>query len=148
VGRIDATSLSLAGVPVIDRSLATVDGVDALVPRFPREDVLAAAREIATSDPGLVPDDLVRGLLGGTGSLSTAQVDVMDRQGNDNGRLDVGDIRAYLTSTGSLPTPGSTVVAPTAAPSTTPVMLLLTGVMDDDQRAYAMDILLLTAEGR
>lgn len=43
--------------------------------------------------------DVVRAALGEDGALSAAQKDFLDAQGNHNGALDIGDLRAYLRST-------------------------------------------------
>ena len=43
--------------------------------------------------------DVVRAALGEHGALSAEQRDFLDAQGNHNGVLDIGDVRAYLRST-------------------------------------------------
>jgi hypothetical protein len=48
-------------------------------------------------------DDFVETLLGATGGMGEDLAESLDRQGNDNGRLDIGDLRAYLRLTGDLP---------------------------------------------
>jgi hypothetical protein len=49
-------------------------------------------------------DDFVETLLGAAGRVGADVAESLDRQGNDNGRLDVGDLRAYLRLIGDLPT--------------------------------------------
>ena len=46
---------------------------------------------------------VIDALLGGS-ALSAAQVEYLDQLGNNNGILDVGDLRAYLRSRGQLTT--------------------------------------------
>ena len=52
--------------------------------------------------PTVVVQAAATDLLGGT-PLDAAQQRFLDLQGNDNGKYDVGDFRAYLRATGQLP---------------------------------------------
>jgi len=56
---------------------------------------------ISVRAPELQPDAVVEQLLG-TGSLTQEQTRYLDLQGNRNGKLDVGDVRAWLLRTGQV----------------------------------------------
>jgi hypothetical protein len=56
---------------------------------------------IVISPVPVTVDQVVQALVGGD-SLSQAASDYVDRQGNHNGRLDVGDLRAFLRARGLL----------------------------------------------
>lgn len=57
---------------------------------------------ISVSGTAFTADDVVGALLGGT-PLTPAVAEFLDRHGNHNGRLDVGDLRAYLRTQNRLP---------------------------------------------
>jgi hypothetical protein len=57
--------------------------------------------EIAGTQVAL--DDVVEALLGRNGLLTADLEQTLDRQGNDNGVLDIGDLRAYLRALGRMP---------------------------------------------
>jgi hypothetical protein len=54
-------------------------------------------------------DDVADAVLGDSAAVSDSVAASMDEQGNNNGILDVGDLRAYLRATGQLPN-GSRVI--------------------------------------
>jgi hypothetical protein len=63
--------------------------------------------ELAVSDgPGVrqPPEGVAADLLGAPSDLTAAERDYLDHVGNGNGRLDVGDVRAWMIQTGRLPT--------------------------------------------
>jgi hypothetical protein len=54
-------------------------------------------------EPQLDLDTVVAHLLGGEASLDDAQLNFLDLLGNENEDFDVGDLRAFLVSTGAIP---------------------------------------------
>jgi hypothetical protein len=53
--------------------------------------------------------DVVNTILGIAGLLTEDERRFLDLQGNRNGEMDVGDVRAYLTARGDLPALGASV---------------------------------------
>jgi hypothetical protein len=69
---------------------------------------------LAVSAPAVAAADVLDQLLGSATALPPTRVAYLDLIGNRNGRLDVGDVRAWLVATGSLPasaTPAQVVPA-------------------------------------
>jgi WD40 repeat protein len=58
---------------------------------------------IAISEPVLALADIMNTILGAADLLTEDQQRFLDLQGNRNGLVDVGDVRAYLTARGALP---------------------------------------------
>ncbi len=109
---IDPASLTLEGVPPLEHELEHEDGRRILEAKFPLKAVLDSldARlqggSVALAPlPGVelraapavafTPAEVARALLG-EASPSAGEIQAMDRAGNGNGRLDVGDLRARL----------------------------------------------------
>jgi hypothetical protein len=55
---------------------------------------------MSVSRPTLVRDDVLDQLLGTGSALSEEELRYLDLIGNDNGRLDVGDVLIFLTLVG------------------------------------------------
>lgn len=64
------------------------------------EGVLAPGWPVTVSLDALPLQDVVDELLGTPGLLGRSQLDMLDALGNDNARLDVGDLRALMVETG------------------------------------------------
>lgn len=56
---------------------------------------------IGTTRPQMSPDNVADAILGAPGAVTAEVAHFLDLQGNRNGRLDVGDFRAYLRSLSS-----------------------------------------------
>lgn len=99
--------LSLAGDSGVVRGIPehagtfryTVEAAGALTDR--RTFLLTVAAPIVAAA------DVLDQLLGVSTRLTPAHVTYLDLLGNRNGRLDVGDVRAWLVATGALPAPAS-----------------------------------------
>lgn len=65
------------------------------------------AFQLRVDRPTLLPTTVMGQLLGTGGTLSADELRYLDMIGNGNGRLDVGDVRAWLIETGQIPA-GST----------------------------------------
>lgn len=59
---------------------------------------------LSVGEPTLVVSDIVSALLGVLDVLSPDEERFLDLQGNRNGHMDIGDVRAYLRARGQLPT--------------------------------------------
>jgi hypothetical protein len=62
---------------------------------------------LAVTAPAVAASEVLDQLLGGGSALTPARATYLDLIGNRNGRLDVGDVRAWLIATGALPASSS-----------------------------------------
>ena len=63
----------------------------------------AGTFSIAVEEPELAADAVIDAVLGGAGTLTADQRRYLDLNGNRNGRLDLGDLRAWLAENGGVP---------------------------------------------
>lgn len=94
---LDSTTGALSGVPT--QAGTFVFTVEASSP------YTSAARPftIVIGTPALVAADVMDMLLGSRAALTDDQLRYLDLIGNRNGRLDIGDVRAWLRVTGATP---------------------------------------------
>jgi len=116
---IDPSSLALEGVPILKHEIEDDDGQTVLEAKFDRQAVIAgldarlaggvAAASTTTAVvlvgtpqigiPDVTSAEIANALLGGR-ALATEDAQAMDRAGNGNGRLDLGDLRAAVLAEG------------------------------------------------
>lgn len=148
VGDIAPASVRLAGLPAVDWRFEATDEGESLVLQFPREELVEAARATLGASAGLTSADLVHDLLAEARMLTEAQIALIDRLGNRNARLDIGDVRAFLLATGELPATGAGAgPGPTPPPTLVPATLLFTAEMSNDRRGYGVGRMFVRSEG-
>ena len=96
----------LTGIPTTSgtfrfTALATSDGLSA------QRDF-----ELTVTKPAIAASAVLDLLLGGSSTLTAEERGFLDLLGNRNGRVDVGDVRAWLVDTGSLPAASTRGVQP------------------------------------
>jgi hypothetical protein len=101
---LDEVTGLLDGIPVapgvFDMTVSVDDGTRV---GFGNLTLTVVSPQIAASD--------VANAIFGLRTLTPQEVDFLDRQGNLNGELDIGDLRAHLRVQGQLPGSGSAVAA-------------------------------------
>ena len=103
-GRLTGASLDVGSYPL------TVEALDALGLSA------SATLTLEVAEPAIAVADLASPLLLGTAALDPLQQAFFDRQGNRDGRFDLGDFRAWVLAHPSLPL--SAGLAPVAGPRT------------------------------
>ncbi|MGH7608231.1 MAG: hypothetical protein ACREME_12935 [Gemmatimonadales bacterium] len=167
---IDVSTVRLEGVAPLRSELVPRDGVNDLTLKFDRVSLLAAieARLAATptlavapaappapsvAAPGLDPTVVAQALLGDRSILTPDQHRAAD--GNGNGVLDVGDLRALLAGRASEPAVILAMAAPSggggtggASPnSEVSVTLVLTGMLGDGTPLMGEDLITIKYTG-
>ena len=109
-------SLRLGSVPggLLFRSEGLITGVPFQAGDFPLEirvtDAIGLEATVGLTlriePPGLGAEDLVAPFLLQTGSMTSLQLDYLDRNGNGNGAFDLGDLRAFVIANPDLPMTG------------------------------------------
>jgi hypothetical protein len=94
---LDPASGVLAGVPTQKGTFAFAVRVEGNA-RFGNGEFT-----VQVGEPTLAIADVTSAILGVTGLLSPDEERFLDLQGNNNGQLDIGDVRAYLRARGQLP---------------------------------------------
>jgi hypothetical protein len=96
---LDASSGRIAGIP-------TTEGVHPFTVRVTAGERIGFGRfAITIGEPTIAVDDAVDAALGVTGVLTQDLQRFLDIRGNNNGRYDIGDLRAYLQERGVLQSP-------------------------------------------
>ena len=109
-------TLRLGSVPegLLFRSEGLITGVPFEAGDFPLEirvtDAIGLEATVGLTlriePPGLGAEDLAAPFLLQTGSMTSLQLDFLDRNGNDNGAFDLGDLRAFVIANPELPMTG------------------------------------------
>lgn len=68
--------------------------------------------DLVIVEPGVVTEDAVNTILGIAGTLTPELEMYLDLQGNNNGRYDIGDLRAYLRAKGAISAPPAVAKEP------------------------------------
>ncbi len=103
-------------------------------------DGLSAQREfeLTVTKPTIAATAVLDQLLGGSSSLTAEERGFLDLLGNRNGRVDVGDVRAWLVDIGALPagaSPSASLSALTALRERQPDARGATGARNSAARA-------------
>jgi hypothetical protein len=90
--------------------LFVTDGDGALLEMNP-DAVDAPGWPVGFSAASLALDDVTGELLGAADMLTADELEFLDGLGNNNGRFDVGDFRAYLLATGQIGGPATSITS-------------------------------------
>jgi hypothetical protein len=93
---LDAATGIIAGVPTADGTYDITMGVTAGGQRG------FATFTIVVGEPTIAASDAIDAALGVEGAITPASERFLDIRGNNNGRFDIGDVRAHLQATGVL----------------------------------------------